>query len=336
MNKLRAISKAQSEAEYWLVMMRSPNFDAKQEAAFFAWLERSPMHQAAYIKAEEVWQRGEVLARAQEPEAASWFAFLRINTFPQAALACVMMLALSLGFYWQIQPQAPQVEWHQTGLGEQKEVTLADGSVVVLNTNSKIKTVISGSMRSVYLEQGEAFFDVAHDTKRPFDVHTQAGMVRVLGTKFNVYDSGEQTVVTVLEGSVGVDKQARNSTPSEGGEGNFSADVTLVRNQEIVVEEADAAAKPKEVDASAKLGWRTKRLIFRSDSLQTVVTELNRYFDTQLILATPELAEKEVAAVIQITDFDTMLNTLKQALDLRADKDQANNTVLLTPVAVSP
>ncbi len=335
MSKQRALSKAQSEAEYWLVMMQSPNFDAKQEAAFFAWLESSPAHQAAYINAEEVWQRGEVLARAQKARSTDWFAWLRVGAMPQAAMACVLILALSVGFYWQLQPQAPVEAWHQTGLGEQKEVTLADGSVVVLNTNTKIKTVMSGVNRVVYLEQGEAFFKVARDMKRPFDVHTQAGMVRVLGTQFNVYDSGEQTVVTVLEGSVGVDKQAGKSAPDDG-ETAFNADVTLVRNQEIVVEEADTAALPREVDASAKLGWRSKRLIFRSDSLQTVVTELNRYFDTQLVLATPELAQKEVAAVIQISDFDSMLTTLQQALDLRADKDIASNTVLLTPVAVTP
>ncbi len=326
------LSKVQEQAEYWLVMLDSPNFTAAKEAEFFAWLNASPNNQAAYIHAEETWERGSVMAQAKAPvnpldassKSVDWAGWFGFGSWAQVGMAGLLVVALGFGGYWQVSG-VPEVGRYQTGIGEQREVLLSDGSVLMLNTNSEVTTEISRRERIVYLVRGEVFFDIAKSQGRSFDVHTNAGLVRVLGTQFNVHDSGEQTVVTVLEGAVGIDNQESSELDAE----SFDADVTLRRNQQAVIELVAEAPVTESVDASAKLGWRSKSLVFRDDTLQDVVNEVNRYFSTRIELGTDELANKKVAAVIQVSSFEAMLRMLEEALDLESRKDPANDVVYL-------
>ncbi len=309
------------QAEYWLILLHSPNFTQEQEGKFLSWLESSAENQAAYLKAEETWQRGAVLSEARVPRKKSaetdknsgWFGeMLGFGAWSQVATACFVVLSVAAGGYWHYLGGREDVQFYQTSVGEQQELMLSDGSVIVLNTNSKVKTVMSRQKREVHLEYGEVFFRVTHDGSN-FDVHTDSGVIRVVGTEFRVYDSGDKTIVTVLDGAVAVDDKSDNQ-----GDQEFDGDVTLRKNQEVVVEEASKTLKPKNVDASAVMSWRTKSVVFRGDPLSAVVKELNRYFDTKLRLGDPSLASNNVAAVIQITDFDTMLAMLTQSLGLEA------------------
>ncbi len=328
------LSKLQEQAEYWLVMLDSPNFTAAKEAEFFAWLDESPNHQAAYIRAEEVWERGSVMVQVKAPVIAmpqdsaskgfDWADWLGFGSWAQVGMAGLLVVAIGFGGYWQIS-DVPEVGHYQTGVGELREVLLSDGSVLVLNTSSEVSTEISRGERVVRLVRGEVFFDIAKSPGRSFDVHTKAGLVRVLGTKFNVHDSGEQTVVTVLEGAVGIDNQESSELDAK----SFDADVTLRRNQQAVIELVAEAPIAENVDASAALGWRTKSLVFRDDTLQDVVNEVNRYFSTRIELGSDELANKKVAAVIQVSSFETMLRMLEEALDLEARKDSTRDVVYL-------
>ncbi|MFL0801378.1 MAG: FecR domain-containing protein [Agarilytica sp.] len=327
------LSKLQGQAEYWLVMLDSPNFTTAKEAEFFAWLDASPSHQAAYIQAEETWERGAVISQAKTPSKAQntpskgfdWADWLGFGSWAQVGMASLLVVALGFGGYWQISGGVPEIESYQTGVGEQREVRLSDGSVLMLNTSSELTSEISRDERIVRLMRGEVFFDIAKSQGRSFDVYTKAGLVRVLGTQFNVRDSGGETVVTVLEGAVGIDNQESPELDAE----SFDADVTLRRNQQAVIELVAEAPVVESVDASARLGWRTKSLVFRDDTLQDVVNEVNRYFSTRIELGSEALANKKVAAVIQVSSFETMLRMLEEALDLESRKDSVNDVVYL-------
>src|SRR5262249_33751548 len=93
---------------------------------------------------------------------------------------------------------------YTTGIGEQHRITLADGSIVELNAQSKIRVRYKDRRRDVELLDGQALFQVAHDTTRPFIVHTDSTNIRAVGTQFDVYRKSTGTVVTVLEGTVAV------------------------------------------------------------------------------------------------------------------------------------
>src|SRR5262249_3999796 len=103
------------------------------------------------------------------------------------------------------------VQWHyfsdidvMTAAGEQKTVTLKDGSKVVMNESSRIHVSLSSAERVIELRAGEAIFDVARDPGRPFRVHTTSAVVRAVGTRFNVHKLESGTVVSVLDGRVQV------------------------------------------------------------------------------------------------------------------------------------
>src|SRR5262249_12911233 len=88
--------------------------------------------------------------------------------------------------------------------GEQVEKRLEDGSVIRLNTDTALRVVLAPDTRLVYLDRGQAVFEVVHDASRPFHVIAGSADITDVGTKFDVYIQGDSTRVTVLEGQVGV------------------------------------------------------------------------------------------------------------------------------------
>jgi hypothetical protein len=93
---------------------------------------------------------------------------------------------------------------YATGIGEQRTVTLSDGSTVELNSQSRLRVAFHPHERDVELLEGQALFHVAHDRTRPFLVQSEGAKVRAVGTQFDVYRKSDGTVITVVEGRVAV------------------------------------------------------------------------------------------------------------------------------------
>lgn len=112
-------------------------------------------------------------------------------------------MALVVG--WSLlQPPGYSAEY-RTAIGEQQDVSLPDGSSILLNTHTSLNVQFSKERRSVFLDAGEAHFEVAHDPDRPFVVATKVGVVRAVGTAFTVYvRDDEETEGTVTDGVVEV------------------------------------------------------------------------------------------------------------------------------------
>lgn len=316
-------------ASNWLVKLQSPELSEAQEKAFFAWLEASPMHQAAYIRAEQIWERGQVLQQLQEPKHNNVVHVNFRRWSYMAAAACVLCFVfLGVKFY----SGATNSDFnalYATNHGEQQTLTLNDGSELILNTNTSIEVSLSDGHRKVTLHKGEVFFKVAKDPQRPFDVLADTGSVRVLGTQFSVYHSTKDTTVTVLEGLVGLRAEKSLEKKPDKDEASFKADVTLSADQQLSLREAANKLSPRKVDAKTALSWRSKSLIFRGEALEDVIASLNRYFDKQLILGDPELANMEVIAVVQISDFENALATLEQSLQLQSHQADNGQSVTL-------
>lgn len=310
---------ANTAAIEWLAHLQSPDLSDAQEEAFFAWLDESPLHQAAYVKSEALWEKGEILEKVTPRDEqkistsiASWFAF----DFPSmpAVAASVLVLFCGLGLFQYFQP-ASETGTYRTALGQQQEIILSDGSKLLLNTNTRIEVDFRRDQRVVRLTQGEVFFDIEKSQGRPFDVVTSSGTVRVLGTQFTVFDTQEKTIVTVVEGRVGL-------SAAHAVNDKFSADITLTENQQLSIEEAAEGMQAQQVNASIETAWRKQKLIYHGARLKDVIRDINRYYDSQLVLGNPELAEKEVVAVLQLGDFSTTLTSLKISLDLRSSVDE--------------
>ncbi len=176
-----------------------------------------------------------------------------------AASWAVLALVATLTFW----KPATSKQQYATHVGEHRVIQLADRSTVTLNADSRIDVVLEESARNVELVQGEATFQVARDTKRPFRVRTRAGVVEVVGTQFDVRQrTNGDTRVAVLEGRVRLESPSRELTLEAGEEADIHADGTIKRRADT--------------DASDAIAWQKNQLVFENASLVEMVTEFNR------------------------------------------------------------
>lgn len=195
-----------------------------------------------------------------------------------------------------------------TAIGEQRSIKLADGSMVFLNTDSRLEVRFTDQERWLRLQEGEALFTVQHDSARPFSVHTNDAVVQAIGTQFGVYRLGTGTRVAVLEGVVqitgdanGSQSSASTATPaprlSAGEEANVAAGGEILERRPVNV--AKAAA------------WRQRRLVFENESLESIVTEFNRYNVTPHIRVVDEAARQQrFSGTFDADAPERMVNTL--------------------------
>ncbi len=155
-----------------------------------------------------------------------------------------------------------------TAIGESLQVDLPDGSTVWLNNASKIKYPkdFSSRAREVFLE-GEAYFDVANDTSKPFIVHTAGIQTKVLGTSFNInaYDELSSVEVSVIKGKV----EVSDSLNSFG---------VLEKDQQITIDKHSKGFLTNEGKSRSAIGWREGRLIFDQATFREIKSVLHKKY----------------------------------------------------------
>ena len=224
------------------------------------------------------------------------------------AVACSAVLAVSLAaFYLPAWLQAD----YSTGKGEQRTVTLADGSRVTLNTSTALAVHFDDSVRRVELLQGEAFFEVAKREHQPFVVTAEDSEVRAVGTAFDVQLRADQAKVELVEGIVEIqDSRHRRLERLHAGQ------TALIDTGNIVVQ----AARPSESMAL----WRVGYLQFDGLPLHEAVAQINQYRPGRVLLMNDRLADKRVSGLFRLDALDQAIAGLKAAVpELR--------TVSITP-----
>lgn len=341
----RVIREAATE---WVVRLAAPDLSQADKVAFAAWLRASPIHVREYLNVEAVRAAleaavkddasdiGELLKEESsnvihlepvyEPEPA--VATTPTRSLPRwipSAMAATALLAigavLTLFFSGSFDSNA-----YATSIGEIRRIPLPDGSTVELNTRSKIRVDFRAKSRDVHLTEGEAFFTVAKDPRRPFRVLSDAAQVRAVGTQFSVYRKPVGTVVTVLEGKVVVSPAAaKSSAIADAGV------IPLSAGQQTVIDSGPArsVAQATAVDATRATAWRHDRLIFDNQPLSAVVAEFNRYNRQQLLIEDPELAAEQISGVFDPDKPQGLVLFLKEKGGVRAS-EVSDSTLLLS------
>ncbi len=243
--------------------------------------------------------------------------------YPHAIAASVILLAGWLLFQFSV-GLGHGSETYRSGIGEQRQINLSDGSSVILNTNSQIRVeaMSPSKPRLVYLDFGEVLFSVKSDPDWPFTVNTKNGAVRVLGTQFSVRADSTDTVVTVVEGKVALaDSLIDNSATAP-----FNPYTTLIADQQLSIAQAAQGVSPDKVDAKSLTFWKEGRLVYNGVVLSQVVKDLSRYFDGEIILGDGVLGTKKVVAVIELQDKISTMAAIESAFNVVA----VNRTDLLT------
>jgi transmembrane sensor len=217
-------------------------------------------------------------------------------------------------------------------VGQQRNVTLADGSIVALNTNTIVETELGGQTRQIYLRKGEAYFQVAHDRSRPFFVHAGDALVRAVGTQFDVRLRADQHVdITVDEGRVEV-QAAAAATPDAAATPKGKAAVVraLRAGEALSTAAADYSVRPiSEEQLSNDMAWRAGEIIFDGQTLGDAVAEIERYTDSRIVIADSQTAALRVGGRFRTDNVPAFFDALQSALpvSIRA----ANGAVYIDP-----
>jgi transmembrane sensor len=195
------------------------------------------------------------------------------------------------------------LEKKQNSKGTKSTIELADGSKVWLNADSKIQYPLAfdGKTREVYLN-GEAFFEVAKDVKKPFIIHLSNGTVRVLGTSFNVRAYDNEAVV---ETSVATGKVA--FIPRYATTKKTSDTLYILPNNKVRFELKKEVVKILNTAATDDKAWTEGKLIFKSMTLKDICTELERNFGKRTVFL-----DEEAERFVLTGSFQN--NTLEEVL----------------------
>lgn len=332
-HQIHSRNAAEEAASRWIARLESDDVSDTDRAEFQAWLEADSLNREMFADMRRTWHRLDALAH-YEPNWKEIRSRAESPTRRRSALvvsaAAAVLAALGVAAIW----QAPQLNQNQyaTTIGEQRSIELADGSVVQMNTNTTIDVRYTADRRTVALLKGEAHFDVEKDVTRPFVVIASGGLIRAVGTAFNVQVLEDANVeVTVTEGVVEVLSDASVGTANVGESGHGVAPTRITSNHKILydpqrIATGNVAAVPVE-KIERELAWRHGMLSFDGQSLDVVIKEVSRYTNVEFEFASDDLRKVQVGAYFKATDTDALLELLRSALDIESRR--IGNTVLI-------
>lgn len=298
------------QAAEWATRIDNGSINAGTDESLRRWIDLDPRHRGALLRAEAALSfldRGRALAGViPKPQPRSFWIRGRF-IFAAAALAagivCVAILVTGTQRYG-------------TGLGEIRQVALADGSVVAINTESMVEVTMHASVREVALTRGEAWFRVAHDKNRPFIVSAGHIRVRAVGTAFSVRRHDDGADVLVTEGAVETwtvgeeDRQVRVAAGSKT----------------YVGEHEPPKPMPAPADIERSLAWREGQIVLEGQTLAEAVAQFNRYNTRKLVVVGPGLATEKLVGQFHATDplafADAVATTLGAAVVEQGDTIQ--------------
>lgn len=304
-------AQIEETAARWIVRREEPGWSDDEQIALDDWLARDVAHKAAFWRLEHGWREADRIAAIGDATPTPVPARAPLA---RRILAAAASLALAVGLGALLipdrrEPQPVAAVAAQTDVGGRRLLGLEDGSRVELNTASRLRTVLADRRREVWLDRGEAYFEVAHDPARPFTVHAGTSRVTVLGTKFAVRRDAGRVTVSVAEGRVRVEDTA----PGAASRATIitAGDVAIMRDAVMLV------APRSEERVEDGLAWRDGMLRFDQDTLGDVAAEFNRYNRRRIVVADPAVAAIRVGGSFQARNIDGFLRLLQDAYGLR-------------------
>lgn len=292
-----------AEAASWVTRLHGPDRNADVEAGLKRWLAQDPAHAKAFELATEVWQEtAELPADLPKRTLPADRTGLRSRLRPVLASAATIGVG-AVGLFLYVHFIAETT--FTTGVGEQRTVTLSDGTRVELNTRSALTVKYSERMRQVILKGGEAYFDVATNKERPFIVVAGGREVIALGTEFLVRRDADEITVTLLEGRVAVAPAIEAEAQRKAG-----SDVLVLQpGQRLRL--ADISPPVLDLPSMEKVtAWQRGQVIFEDTPLAEAMAEFNRYNATRIELESDELARIRVGGTFRVGDVSSFAHAV--------------------------
>jgi ferric-dicitrate binding protein FerR (iron transport regulator) len=326
---------------------------AERQSAFAAWLRASPQHVRAYFLVADGFRKLRTQAPAARRQAdtphgvacagfsarsaikrglrlTAWFSLGRqvftLALSVQGAHVRHKICAGLLGVIWTIRVaflvpdpvHAPCSQPYSTASGQQSTITLVDGTSVTLNTATSIYVCVSAHERVVQLASGEAFFNVHHDSTRPFQVVSGRTSIEDLGTAFDVYRRPRDTQVAVIEGQVSVFGEPV-VRPSDRV-GRVSRPVVVSAGQQVdMPHAASGVVSVTTLNAEQRMrlvAWRQNQIVLTGLSLAEAAYEISRYNAVKFVIRDPAVAALRPGGQVYATHVERFLDIIQRQLDV--------------------
>ncbi len=340
--KLNSHADILGEACDWLARLER-GLDQEEESALYDWLAISPLHRETLIETATLWDKMDSLSR---------LAGLFPKTMPRKnertrvvlAIAASVLLTMALGLFMTHSPDkstrqnnivALSPDYHQifeTAVGEHSLIHLPDGSELTLNTNSRVRVRFSDNFRSLILERGEVYVKVFHE-KRPLDVQAGNKIIHAVGTEFNVEIKDEHRIeLIVTEGKVLVGVlQVKSAIPKQSNTAPLRQKLELpvtAGERVLLSEENEAIEEIATEEIDVKLSWRGGNLVFRGESLEEALTEIERYTPVEFVIMDENLKTVRIAGLFKAGDVDGLLTALRQNFNISYERLSDRKIVL--------
>ena len=302
---------ALQEAAEWFALLHSDSASEQDRTAWQQWLAQSALHRDAWQSVEAVSRRFSAFMPQQDAALQALGAAQRVGHGRRQAMKTLLVLAAVGTTAWLGLGSAPvQRGWlamsadHSTGVGEQKEIVLAEGTQVWLNTATALDVEYGAALRRLHLRDGEILIESAHDMQtpaRPLVVDTVQGRLRALGTRFSVRQLDGETVLAVFSGAVEI---APRNGPVEVVEAGQQARFDKLRIT------ARRSADP------ANEAWSKGVLFADNLPLAAFLDELGRYRHGYFG-CDPAVADLRVVGAYPLHDIPRTLAMLESVLPVR-------------------
>lgn len=360
----------QAEAALWLVKLDGDGPPTEEMlASLREWLSRSPVHREELRNMVGIWSKmnlltelavplGKVESSVRPRGLARIFRTSFAGMAGKVALASLLLGAAIYSFY-EFRPQPSPLlasnGVYVTAVGEQRTVMLADGSSILLNTNSEVVVDFSRAFRDIRLARGEVEFTVAKNPAAAFRVYAGNERVQAIGTAFTVYMQDEKIDVTVTEGQVTLatlseplpgnrDAAATSAAPGTAVapqnaskyvetlsslRAGQSASVNIpTTSAEIQLSAIETIEVIQEQDLAKRLSWREGLLVFAGDPLEDVVREISRYTTLSIEIDDPEVRAIKIGGQFPVGETDAMLESLEANFGLLVTRLDDNRVLL--------
>ncbi len=324
-------------AEWLLLLEECPTKD--NQAALTHWLNESKQHQIVYQKMKQAWTNSDMLTEEdilqphervnllskQKPSNSTFF-----NRFfwPTTLLSCTLALVVVsvLPFTSTNHNNSPlhqdeltvNAESYKTNIGETKQITLADKSILALASGSEVSVNYTAKKRNIELLKGEALFSVTTDKTRPFIVTYRGRIAQALGTAFNVKESQGNMHIQVLEGTVKVASIANSQLFNK----------VLNAGQGIAITQNGSMSDVLKHTNREKMDWQKGRLSYVNVSLASVIYDISRYVPLHIYIQDKSVADMRFTGNIKLDSIEQWFTDLPDIFPLNIQ--QYGDTKVMT------
>lgn len=288
-----------AEAAAWLARLHADDRGPADERGFRAWLACSADHRVAFDRVTQAW---EVAGGAPPAQAARGRAGA---TSRRAALASLAVIVVAGGVVAARAVRAETV--YETAPGEQKRVGLEDGSLLLLDTDTRVSVRYDDRIRRVRLDCGRVGCRVSADPARPFELRAADARIVAERSDFNVRRDGDAVAVVALEGRLQVTRGGGAASRLDAGERLTTG--------------LDGRAQLDRPPLAPLTAWRSGRAVFDDDTLAEAVDEMNRYSQIKLAIADPSVGEMRLSGVYRLGASSDFANSVANLLPVRLEGD---------------